>query len=138
MLEHSPEVRGLENGYGDMDEDLGEVSSRTPSWRRLREWKEKRVVITTATVFENQTARHPRLILDFDAVIINEIDTIVRRRGDVRTLTRPWPKLLAFVSDMWIIGMSGTLRDSHSEYRSGVLHQRQDLQIPYLRKQGHP
>jgi superfamily II DNA or RNA helicase len=114
--------------YGDMDEDLGEVSSRTPYWLRKKEWEDKRVIITTATVFERQTTKYPRLILDFDAVIINEIDTIIRRRGDVRTLTQPWPKLLAFLSDMWFIGMSGTLRDSHSEYRSGVFHQRQDLQ----------
>jgi len=114
--------------YGDMESDLGEVSARTPYWLRPREWKDKRIIITTAAVFDKQTTKYPDLILDFDAVIINEIDTIVRRRGAGRTLRRPWPRLLAFLRDKWIIGMSGTLRDSHSEYRHGVLQQTQDLQ----------
>jgi ERCC4-related helicase len=77
------------------------------------------VVAATPQAFANafnkmKTAERTR----FDVVIINEIDKIVRRQGDSRLLIFPYNTLIPFFVETgaWIVGMTGTMRDSHVFY----------------------
>ena len=97
------------------------ISSRTPPWLRdkiLRN-KETRIVASTPQTFTNaykKISPPPK----FDVIMVNEIDKIVRRQGDERLLIYPYNWLIPFFIShgAWIIGMTGTLRDSHIFYNS--------------------
>ena len=77
--------------------------------------KESRVVLTTPQKLSNVLKKSNDEIRtdDFDILIINEVDKLVRRMGSKRVLVYPWTSLFEQFSDSLIIGMSGTLRDSH-------------------------
>ncbi|MFX1483446.1 MAG: DEAD/DEAH box helicase family protein, partial [Promethearchaeota archaeon] len=101
----------LRGEYGGLEDALGELSSRVPSGRRPYILKEKRVVVTTPQVLTGMFKKDPSLLEPFEIVVINEVDTLVRRSGGRTALVYPWSTLLMFLNNKWIIGMSGTLRD---------------------------
>lgn len=77
--------------------------------------KDSRVVLTTPQKLSNVLKKSNGGIKtdDFDILIINEVDKLVRRMGSKRVLVYPWASLFEQFSNSLIIGMSGTLRDSH-------------------------
>lgn len=108
------EYGGFEGEY-----TLQGISSRTPSWLRnkILQNKETRIIAATPQTFANaynKLTPRPR----FDVIIINEIDKIIRRQGDERLLIYPYNSLIPdFISQgAWLIGMTGTMRDSHIWY----------------------
>jgi superfamily II DNA or RNA helicase len=103
----------LREEYGGLDDDVGELGSHTASRIRKSIMQESRIVIATPHVLNNVLDMCPRSTIQFDLVIVNEVDTLVRRVGDGRVLVRPWPQLLERLAGKWFIGMSGTLRDDH-------------------------
>ncbi|MCK5342158.1 MAG: DEAD/DEAH box helicase family protein, partial [Candidatus Heimdallarchaeota archaeon] len=111
-------IHYFEKEYGGFKgSEFQSFSSRTPTWLRKRIITEARIVASTpqtfANVFEKISLNRPK----FDAVIINEVDKIVRRQGDSRLLIFPYNTLIPyFIQDAWIVGMTGTLRDSHIFY----------------------
>ncbi|TFF91627.1 hypothetical protein EU545_03370, partial [Candidatus Thorarchaeota archaeon] len=113
--------------YGGLEEDLGELSSRVPSGRRPYVVRESRVIVATPQVLANTIRKDPSLFEDIDLLLINEVDTLVRRSGGRTALIFPWPKLLSFFSDKWIIGMSGTLRDDHAVFGKEQVEIRKEL-----------
>ncbi len=121
------EYGGFEGEY-----TLQGISSRTPSWLRnkiLRN-KETRIIAATPQTFSNAYNKlipRPR----FDVIIINEIDKIIRRQGDERLLIYPYNTLIPdFISQgAWLLGMTGTMRDSHIWYnkRKDAIEIRREL-----------
>ena len=113
--------------YGGLDDAVGELSSRTPYG--MRKWiiRDKRVVVTTAGVLSNVIKKDHSILSKFDVLIINEVDTIVRRTGDRRVIVQPWPNILQTSKNIWVIGMSGTLRDSHVEVTRGSIKVKRDI-----------
>ncbi len=106
-----------EYGGFESDSDFQAFSSRTAGWLRKKILDNARVVAATPQTFANAFNRlttKPR----FDVVIINEIDKIVRRHGDSRLLIFPYNNLIPYFvhSGAWIVGMTGTIRDSHIFY----------------------
>jgi len=76
--------------------------------------KESRVILCTPQKLSNimkKAANH--FTNDFDLVIINEVDKLIRRMGSKRVLVYPWSDLFNKLRSSLFIGMSGTLRDSH-------------------------
>ena len=116
-------IHYFEKEYGGFkDSDFQSFSSRTPTWLRKRIIAEARIVAATPQTFANVFEKLPSKKPKFDAVIINEVDKIVRRQVDSRLLVFPYNTLIPyFIQDAWIVGMTGTLRDSHVFY-----DQRQD------------
>ena len=117
----------LRGEYGGLGEELGELSSRIPSKRRPLMLKEKRVVVVTPQILAGMLQRYFDLFADFDVLLINEVDTLVRRGGGRTTLVYPWPTILTLLEDKWIIGMSGTLRDDHAVFTEEQLEIRKEL-----------
>jgi len=117
----------LRGEYGGLERDLGEVSSRVPSSMRQKVLREKRVVVTTPQVLERVIEANPKAVNDIDMVLINEVDTLIRRTGDRVTLVYPWVRLLSRLEKKRIIGMSGTLRDDHAVFTEEQLEIRQEL-----------
>ena len=117
----------LRNEYGAIGDELGELSSRIKSGFRKKILEERRVVVATPQVLAGMVEKEPELLDQFDVLIINEIDTIVRRTGRKAVLVFPWPKLIAFFQEKWIIGMSGTLRDDHAVFTKEQLQIRNEL-----------
>jgi ERCC4-related helicase len=116
---YSETVHYFNEEYGGFDNsDFQAFSSRTPTWLRKKIITEARIVAATpqtfANTFEKITPNKPM----FDVVIINEVDKIVRRHGGTRLLIFPYNTLIPhFVTHKaWIVGMTGTLRDSHIFY----------------------
>ena len=93
--------------------DVGVLSSRIPSKFRLQILKKHRIILTTPQTLGNTIAQLTTNNLRVDIILINEVDKIIRRTATRRTLIFPYPKLVEFFSTSWIIGLSGTLRDSH-------------------------
>jgi ERCC4-related helicase len=60
-------------------------------------------------------------------VLINEVDTLVRRTGTRTAIVFPWPTLLMYLQDKWLIGMSGTLRDDHAVFNNEQVQIRREL-----------
>jgi len=117
----------LKGEYGGLEEELGELSSRIPSRRRPREVKEKRVIVATPQVLLSMASSDVTLFEPFEIVLINEVDTLVRRTGDASTLVYPWSTLLTLFKSKWLIGMSGTLRDDHAVFTKDQLEIRNEL-----------
>ena len=101
----------LKGEYEGLEDDLGELSSRVPSPRRPAVLKEKRVVVATPQVLAGMAKKDISLFESFDALLINEVDTLVRRAGGQTAIIFPWPTILSLLGDKWLIGMSGTLRE---------------------------
>lgn len=117
----------LRGEYGGLEEDLGELSSRIPSAQRRRELKEKRVIVATPQVLASLASSDIDLFQSFEILLINEVDTLVRRTGEASTLVYPWSTLLTLFKDKWLIGMSGTLRDDHAVFTEDQLEIRNEL-----------
>lgn len=93
--------------------DFGWLSSRTNKYFRKKTIAEKKVVFSTPQIIRNLINQGVSLD-SFDVLIINEVDKIVRRIGEARrVLIQPWPPILDAFRNKIIIGMSGTLRDTH-------------------------
>ena len=91
--------------------DVGYLGSSTPPYKRISILKNYRVVLATPQTLSN-TIKKTNEIINFDMILINEIDKIIRRTATRRTLIYPYPTILSYFSS-WIIGLSGTLRDAH-------------------------
>ncbi|MHA1935434.1 MAG: DEAD/DEAH box helicase [Candidatus Thorarchaeota archaeon] len=118
----------LKGEYGGLEEELGELSSRVRSPMRPVVLKEKRVIVATPQVLAGMAKKDMSSFEPFDILLINEVDTLVRRTGDRSALVFPWPALLTSFGDKWIIGMSGTLRDDHAVFTKEQLEIRKELQ----------
>ena len=117
----------LRGEYGGLEDDLGELSSRVPSGRRAYTIKEKRVIVATPQVLAGMFKKDPSLFEPFEMVLINEVDTLVRRTGTRTAIVFPWPTLLMYLQDKWLIGMSGTLRDDHAVLNNEQMEIRKEL-----------
>ena len=93
--------------------NIGILSSRIPSKYRLQILRENRIILTTPQTLGNTITQASSNDLNIDIILINEVDKIIRRTATRRTLIFPYPKIIEFFSTTWIIGLSGTLRDSH-------------------------
>ena len=119
-LSYSETIHYFKEEYGGFrDSEFQAFSSRTPGWLRQKILENARVVAATPQTFANvfnklSQSKKPK----FDVVIINEIDKIVRRHGDSRLLIFPYNNLIPYFihSGAWIVGMTGTMRDSHILY----------------------
>ncbi len=116
----------LEKEYGGVS-GLGAMTQRVQGRRRQWMLKKSRVVLCTARVLTNILKRGEFTPEQFDALVINEVDTILRRVGRQSILVQPWSYLLEFFKDRWIIGMSGTLRDDHVVLDGAQLQIREEL-----------
>lgn len=92
---------------------VGVLSSRIPSKLRIKILQENRIVLTTPQTLGNTIAQASPQDFHVDIILINEVDKIIRRTATRRTLIYPYPKLLDFFPNTWIVGLSGTLRDTH-------------------------
>ena len=117
----------LKGEYGGLEEELGELSSRVPSGRRIREIREKRVIVATPQVLVSLASSNISLFDSFEILLVNEVDTLVRRTGTASTLVYPWSTLLTLFKGKWLIGMSGTLRDDHAVFTEDQLEIRNEL-----------
>ena len=117
----------LRGEYGGLEDDLGELSSRIPSGRRVHTLKEKRVIVATSQVLAGMYKKDPSLLEPYEIVLINEVDTLVRRTGTRTAIVFPWPTLLMYMQDKWLIGMSGTLRDDHAVFSNEQVQIRKEL-----------
>ena len=118
----------LRSEYGGLEDDLGEISSRVRSGMRQYIMREKRVVVATPQVLSGLLQKNPAMIDSFDIILVNEVDTLVRRSGSRTALVFPWPSLLMHLEGKRIIGMSGTLRDDHAVFNKEQLHIRDELE----------
>jgi ERCC4-related helicase len=121
-------VHYFENEYGGFPEsEFQSFSSRTPTWLRAKMLEEGRIVAATPQTFANAFGKFKSNVPQFNVIIINEIDKIVRRQGDIRLLIYPYNTLIPhFVTrGAWIVGMTGTLRDSHVFFD----HKRDQIEI---------
>ena len=117
----------LKGEYGGLEDDLGELSSRIRSGYRQMNLREKRVIVATPQVLATTFQKDPSVFDRFKIVLINEVDTLVRRAGGRTALVFPWPNLLNFLADKWVIGMSGTLRDDHAVFTKEQVEIRNEL-----------
>ncbi|MHA2247779.1 MAG: helicase-related protein [Candidatus Hodarchaeales archaeon] len=118
-LSYSETIHYFKEEYGgfESDSEFQAFSSRTPGWLRNKILNNARIVAATPQTFSNA---FKKLITKpiFNVVIINEIDKIVRRHGDSRLLIFPYNNLIPYFthSGALIVGMTGTIRDSHILY----------------------
>ena len=117
----------LKGEYGGLEGELGEISSRVPSGRRPYVLKEKRVIVATPQVLASMAQKDASLFDPFEVILINEVDTLVRRAAGRTNLIFPWPTLLTLFKHKWLIGMSGTLRDDHAVFTEEQLEIRKEL-----------
>ncbi|TFG33921.1 hypothetical protein EU527_05935 [Candidatus Thorarchaeota archaeon] len=106
----------LKSEYGGLEDDIGELSSRIPSGRRKMNLHKKRIIVATPQVLATTIEKDSALFKRFKIVLINEVDTLIRRTGGRTALVFPWLNLLSYLKDKWIIGMSGTIRDDHAVF----------------------
>ncbi|UCE10041.1 MAG: DEAD/DEAH box helicase family protein [Candidatus Thorarchaeota archaeon] len=123
----------LRSEYGGLEDDLGELSSRVRSPLRPIVLREKRVVVATPQILARMVEKEPSLLEAYDMILINEVDTIIKRTGGRTTVVFPWRTILGFFAGKWIIGMSGTLRDDHAVFTEEQLEIRNELRT--LREQ---
>ena len=117
----------LREEYGGVT-GLGWLDNRTPSKLRAKILETNRVVVSTPQILANTLKRNREALERIEAVIINEVDKIVRRVGDRRVMVHPWRGLLELFTDRWIVGMSGTLRDDHVIFDDHQLKIRSELE----------
>jgi ERCC4-related helicase len=117
----------LRGEYGGLEDDLGELSSRIASGRRAHTLREKRVIVATPQVLAGMYKKDPSLLEPFEIVLINEVDTLVRRTSTRTAIVFPWPTLLMYLQGKWLIGMSGTLRDDHAVFNNEQVEIRKEL-----------
>ncbi len=105
--------------------DVGTISSRTPSYLRERILREYRVILASPQTLANVLKKNPREDHGIEIILINEVDKIIRRTSSRRTLVYPYPQIINQLHRAWIIGLSGTLRDSHLIVTTQVKVQRE-------------
>ncbi len=119
-ISYSETIHYFKVEYGGFREsEFQAFSSKTSGWLRYKILDEARVVAATPQTFANAFNKLPQSKKPkFNVVIINEIDKIVRRHGDSRLLIFPYNNLIPHFaySGAWIVGMTGTIRDSHILY----------------------
>ena len=93
--------------------DVGVLNSRIPSKYRTDILKKNRIILCTPQTLGNTLESMNKNDIQIDIILINEVDKIIRRTSTRRTLVFPYPKILSFFQSSWVIGLSGTLRDSH-------------------------
>lgn len=93
--------------------DVGVLSSRTPSSYRKKLLIKNSIILATPQTLANTIDKLKYKEIQFKLILINEVDKIIRRTATRRTLVYPYPKILSYFNNSWIIGLSGTLRDSH-------------------------
>lgn len=98
--------------YADSSE-IDIIDSRTSSTHRKWKMENKRVILCLPQTLSNTLKKYPESGDDFDLVIINEVDQIIRRMAEGGYLKQPYTKLLTHFENKLIVGMSGTLRDEH-------------------------
>ncbi len=108
--------------------DVELIDSRKPSSYRKHILETSRVVITLPQTLYNSISKHPLILKQFDIIIINEIDQIVRRTGLGSSIKQPYIKLLPLFQHARIIGMSGTLRDDHYVLDSAQMKIKRELE----------
>ncbi len=118
--------RYLTSVYG-LSNKIIMLRSGMSSLQRKSAIENYRVILAMPTSFYNTTKKYPALYNKIDVVIINEVDTIIRRLSSSNTLKAPWYKLMNLLSGSVIIGMSGTLRDNHTIIDDDQLFIRQEL-----------
>ena len=109
------------------EDEISMIDNRIPSPMRSQILAKSRVVLCLPTTLMNTIRKNPSCADDFDLVIINEIDQIIRRLGSQSSLKQPYAKLFRIFKNSTIIGMSGTLRDNHYVVDTDQLHIRQEL-----------
>ena len=93
--------------------DVGILGSMTRPQMRDYILKNHRVILATPQTLANILEKNPDSAFGFKIILINEVDKIIRRTATRRTLIFPYPQLLERMKQAWVIGLSGTLRDSH-------------------------
>ncbi|MFX1342186.1 MAG: DEAD/DEAH box helicase family protein [Promethearchaeota archaeon] len=116
----------LEKEYGGV-EGLGVLSPIVRGPQRVKHLRDSRVVLCTARVLANILRKGELSPEHFEGLLINEVDTILRRVGHNQVLIQPWSFLLDFFKDRWIIGLSGTLRDDHVIFDDAQIQIRDEL-----------
>lgn len=116
----------LEKEYGGI-EGLATIKSGSNSKYRKYIIENNRVILTLPIVFSNTLKKFPQLAREFNIVIINEVDQIIKRISQHRVLCVPWNTLIQQMSETHFIGMSGTLRDEHIILDENQLHLRNEL-----------
>ncbi len=94
-------------------EEIGIIHSQISSQFRSEVLQNSRVVLTLPQTLYNTLKQYPDAIKSYEIVLINEVDQIVRKMSTTASIKHPYPKLMQFLENMLIIGMSGTLRDDH-------------------------
>ena len=117
----------LEEEYGGF-EGLGVLTPFVRGPQRVKLLRDSRVVLCTARVLANILRKGELSPEHFEGLLINEVDTILRRVGHNRVLIQPWSFLLDFFKERWIIGLSGTLRDDHVIFNNAQIQIRDELQ----------
>ncbi len=107
--------------------DIAIIDSRLPSKVRALKLKEHRVVLCLPQTLSNTLKIAPDAIDEFELVVINEVDQIIKRMGIDNSFKQPYPKLMPYFSTKVIVGMSGTLRDSHYILDQEQLRIKQEL-----------
>ena len=116
----------LEKEYGGID-GLAAIKSGSNSEYRKYLIENNRVILSLPIVFSNTLKKYPQLASEFDIVIINEVDQIIKRISQRRVLCVPWNMLIQQMSEAHFIGMSGTLRDEHVILDENQLQLRNEL-----------
>ncbi|MHA1867066.1 MAG: DEAD/DEAH box helicase family protein, partial [Candidatus Heimdallarchaeaceae archaeon] len=116
----------LNNRYGGL-EDLGVVHSKHSSIQRKYILENSRIILTLPLSFMNTIKKYPNIASSFKIVIINEIDTIIRRVSYKTVLRNPWKHIISRFSHCKFIGMSGTLRDYHTISSDKKVFKRKEL-----------
>ena len=116
----------LEKEYGGI-EGLATIKSGSNSNYRKHVIENNRVILTLPIVFSNTLKKFPHLSEEFNIVIINEVDQIIRRISQRRVLCVPWNRLIEQMPGVHFIGMSGTLRDKHVILDENQLQLRNEL-----------
>lgn len=98
--------------YSKSDE-IALIDSRSSSAQRKWKLETKRIILCLPQTLANTIKKFPDSIKNYDMIIINEIDQIIRRTSMGSYLKQPYHKLFDNFQLKTIIGMSGTLKDEH-------------------------
>ncbi|MFX0062135.1 MAG: helicase-related protein [Candidatus Hermodarchaeota archaeon] len=116
----------LQGQYGGVS-DLGYLSSRVPSHMRMQILETRRVILSTPQTLANALQKMPEKP-KFDVIIINEVDKVVRRTATNQVLIFPFNSLIGYFTQFWVVGLSGTIRDSHVVYQKEQFSVRRELE----------
>ncbi len=106
------------------------LTSQIPSSMRWKLLNEGDIILSLPQTLANTLKRHGGSFPPEPswAIIINEVDQIIRRTSYRIVLKQPFQLLLSNLEDKVVICMSGTLRDEHYVMDDSQLQIRQDLE----------